>query len=291
MGRKGIRWIEQDDRGKIRIDVLEQAIQADIGNGALPFMVVGNAGDVSTGVVDDLESIGAICKKYKLWFHVDGAYGMPAAILPRFKSMFAGVRDADSIAIDPHKWLYAPLEVGCTLVKDPNTLLNTYSSHPSYYNFSDAELQPHNYYEYGFQNSRGFRALKVWVALQQVGRSGYTKMIEQDIKLAELFFRLAGNHPELEAVSQNLSITTLRYIPTALRDKGEEKEEYLNTLNTKLLNTLQRNGQVFLSNAIVKEKYCLRGCIVNFRTTEKDIEEIIEIVVTEGRKIHLDGDG
>ncbi len=194
------------------------------------------------------------------------------------------MKDADSIALDPHKWLYSPLEAGCTLVKNLQHLLDTFSSHPEYYNFSNnGEGVAQNFYEYGLQNSRGFRALKVWLTLQQEGRSGYEKLIREDIELSEMLYRLANNHPELEAVSQNLSITTLRYIPL----ESTQKEEYLNQLNEHLVNDLQSGGEVFLSNAIVFEKYCLRACFVNFRTSEKDVEEIIEIIVKEGRKIHL----
>jgi glutamate/tyrosine decarboxylase-like PLP-dependent enzyme len=144
------------------------------------------------------------------------------------------------------------------------------------------EALTQNYYEYGLQNSRGFRALKVWLALQQVGRSGYIKLIGEDIELSKLLFDKAKNHPELEAITQNLSITTLRYVPPG----NAGNEAYLNTLNEALLNALQLGGEVFLSNAMVMEKYCLRGCIVNFRTSKKDIEEIIEIIVREGKKIH-----
>ncbi len=286
IGTKGIRWIEQQDNGKISLALLEQAIIQDLKNGHSPMMVIGNAGDVSTGAIDDLNGIGIICKKYNLWFHIDGAYGAPAAVIPSLRSSFDGMADADSIAIDPHKWLYSPLEAGCTLVKDPNTLIDAYSSHPVYYNFSNAESQPHNYYEYGFQNSRGFRALKVWAALQHVGRDGYIKMIGHNIELAQLLFRLASQHPELEAITQNLSITTLRFVPADALPEVERKNEYLNKLNEALLNRLQRGGKVFLSNAVVRDKYCLRGCIVNFRTSEKDIEEIVEIIVSEGRQIH-----
>jgi len=286
LGPNGIRWIEQDESNKIRIDLLEQAVQVDLQNGLTPMMVVGNAGDVSTGVVDDLKSIGAICKKYNLWFHIDGAYGIPAAVLPELKPLFAGIEEADSIALDPHKWLYSPLEAGCTLVKDPATLMNAYSTHPAYYNFDDPETQTHNFHEYGFQNSRGFRALKVWVALQQAGRKGYADMIGENIELSKVFFNLATHHPELEAVTQNLSIATVRYVPINGITEMEKKEAYLNTLNEALLNKLQRTGESFLSNAVIKGKYCLRGCIVNFRTTRKDIEEMIEIIVSEGRKIH-----
>ena len=255
--------------------------------GFKPFMVIGTAGDVSTGAVDDLRGIATICKKYDLWFHVDGAYGIPAAVVPELKSVFDGIEEADSIALDPHKWLYSPLEAGCTLVKDPNHLIETFSSHPVYYNFGNSEPMTQNYYEYGLQNSRGFRALKVWLSLQQLGRSGYVKLISEDIQLSKLLFDLAHQHPDLEAVTHHLSITTLRYVPANLSMDREQKEEYLNKLNEALLNTLQSGGEVFLSNAVVNGKYCLRSCIVNFRTTEKDIEEIIGIIVTEGGRAHL----
>lgn len=286
LGSRSIRWIQTDAANKMDIGILEQTIKADLENDCTPLMVIGTAGDVSTGVVDDLKAIASVCKAYDLWFHVDGAYGIPAAVIPELKTIFEGIEEADSIALDPHKWLYSPLEAGCTLVKNPEHLLETFSSHPVYYNFNiDGEIPARNYYEYGLQNSRGFRALKVWLALQQVGRSGYIKMIREDIRLSKLFFDLAGKHPELEAVSQNLSITTLRYVPPGYH-YSDDKEAYLNLLNETLLNELQKGGELFLSNALVAGKYCLRGCIVNFRTSQKDIEDIVEIIAREGKRIH-----
>ncbi|MEO6550832.1 MAG: pyridoxal-dependent decarboxylase [Ferruginibacter sp.] len=287
LGTGAIRWIPTDAANKMDIKILERTIKTDLYNGFKPIMVIGTAGDVSTGVVDDLRVISSICKTYDLWFHVDGAYGIPAAVIPELKILFDGIEEADSIALDPHKWLYSPLEAGCTLVRDPNHLTDTYSSHPVYYNFgSKDEPLIQNYYEYGFQNSRGFRALKVWLALQQVGRIGYITMIKEDIRLSKLLFEKANDRPELEAISQNLSITTLRYVPPDLVNRTQENKDYLNLLNETILNELQQGGEVFLSNAIVMEKYCLRACIVNFRTSEKDIFEIIEIIVKEGRKVH-----
>ncbi|NCU03879.1 MAG: aminotransferase class V-fold PLP-dependent enzyme, partial [Chitinophagaceae bacterium] len=287
-GTNAIRWIDTDASNKMDNDQLQKAIETDISMNKKPFLVIGTAGDVSTGVVDDLKGIAAICKKYDLWFHIDGAYGIPAAVIPDQQAVFAGVGEADSIALDPHKWLYSPLEAGCTLVKDPNHLIETYSSHPVYYNFgNNDEPLTQNFYEYGLQNSRGFRALKVWLMLQHVGRDGYIDMINEDIQLSKLLFRLADEHPELEAVSQNLSIATLRYVPAGFSNDSEEAATYLNKLNEALLNDLQQSGEVFLSNAVVAGKYCLRGCIVNFRTSGKDIEEIIEIVVRRGRNIKL----
>lgn len=287
LGTRSIRWIQTDAANKMNNEILEQTIKDDLKKGCKPVMIIGTAGDVSTGAVDDLKTVASICKKHDLWFHVDGAYGIPAAVIPELKTLFDGIEEADSIALDPHKWLYSPLEAGCTLVKDPNHLIETYSSHPVYYNFDNRDDAPmQNYYEYGFQNSRGFRALKVWAGLQQVGRNGYIKMISEDIQLSKLLFELAEKHPELEAVTQNLSITTLRYIPTDHTHNSENKEAYLNTLNEALLNELQQGGEVFLSNAVINEKYCLRGCIVNFRTSKKDIEEIIKVIVREGKKMH-----
>lgn len=285
-GTDAIRWVPADKHQKMEITILEEMIRSDLDKGWQPIMVIGTAGDVSTGAVDDLRSIGAICKKFNLWFHVDGAYGIPAAVVPGFRKLFLGIEEADSIALDPHKWLYSPLEAGCTLVKDPNHLIETFSSHPVYYNFSNGDPLTQNYYEYGLQNSRGFRALKVWLCLQQVGRKGYIKMIGDDIKLSRLLYDLADRHKELEAVSNNLSITTFRYVPKDINYEKPGILEYLNDLNEKLLNELQARGDVFLSNALVQGKYCLRACIVNFRTDENDIREIIAVIVKQGRKIY-----
>lgn len=278
LGTDSIRWIPADDQNKININLLEQSIKKDKKNGCTPMMIVGTAGDVSTGSIDNLQEIARISKKYNSWFHIDGAYGVPAAIVPKYKTLFNGIEDADSIALDPHKWLYSPLEAGCTLVKNPQHLIDTFSSHPEYYNFSGDN---HNFYEFGLQNSRGFRALKVWLTLKQIGKSGYIKMINEDIDLAKMLFDKSNIHLELEAVTHSLSIATFRYVP-----EKTLSEKYLNELNEKLLNNLQAGGELFISNAIIKTKYCLRACIVNFRTSEKDIYEMIEIIVNEGQKLH-----
>ncbi|WCO00320.1 pyridoxal phosphate-dependent decarboxylase family protein [Psychroserpens ponticola] len=288
LGTKSIRWIPTTSSNKIDEDVLEKTITEDLKNGYKPIMIIGTAGDVSTGTVDNLKNLSTISKTYNLWFHIDGAYGIPAAIIPSLKDIFEGVTEADSIALDPHKWLYSPLEAGCTLVKNPQHLIDTFSSHPEYYNFTSSEGEiAQNYYEFGLQNSRGFRALKVWLTLQHLGRSGYEKLIGEDIELSKLLFHLAEKHDELEPVTQNLSITTFRYIPKHVKMSLDDKNTYLNTLNEKLLNELQTGGEVFLSNAIVNQKYCLRACVVNFRTSKKDIKEIVDIVIREGQKMHI----
>jgi glutamate/tyrosine decarboxylase-like PLP-dependent enzyme len=206
--------------------------------------------------------------------------------LPEHEPLFKGMHEADSIALDPHKWLYAPLEAGCILVKDHQHLLDTYSAHPAYYNFEGSDgVTTVNYYEYGFQNSRGFKALKVWLGLQQAGRAGYADLIREDIRLSEHMYDFAVAHPELEAVSQQLSIATFRYVPPKTAMSPDHGEAYLNALNERLLNELQQGGELFLSDAIVQGKYCLRACVVNYRTSMQDIDEVMEIVVREGRKV------
>ncbi len=280
-GTDSIRWIEVDSDLRINTRVLKKQIEQDIKDEYKPFMVVGTGGTVGTGTVDPLPEIYKICQEFDLWFHVDGAYGAFAAMLPDAPVDLYELKNADSIALDPHKWLYAPIEAGCVLVRDKQLLKNTFSYHPSYYKFDGvAGEQVESFFDYGMQNSRGFRALKVWMGIKQVGKSGYQQMISDDIKLAKELYRLAEKHSELEAVTTNLSITTFRYIPTK-----HKSEEQLNELNTRILTQLQEGGEAFVSNAIINGKYVLRACFVNFRSTIKDVKELVEITVRLGRNL------
>jgi len=277
LGTDSIRWIETDNGLRMNIGDLKKRIQSDRKDGYHPFMVVGTAGSVSTGAIDPLPEIASLCQNEKLWFHIDGAYGAFAAAVPNAPEELAAFAQADSIAVDPHKWLYAPLEAGCALVKNAEKLRYAFSYHPPYYHFGQEAL---NFVDYGMQNSRGFRALKVWLALKQVGRSGYEQMIAEDIRLAKLMFDLFDAHDEFEAVTYSLSIATFRYIPTDLRAKlGEtETERYLNELNEQLLFKLEKSGEAYVSNAIVDGRFLMRGCIVNFRTSEADVRALPQII-------------
>ena len=193
---------------------------------------------------------------------------------------------ADSIAVDPHKWLYAPLEAGCVLVRDAKTLTDAFSYTPTYYRFTGEEEDPRvNFYEWGLQNSRGFRALKVWLGLRQVGRAGYAQMIGDDIRLARELFRLVEEEPELEALTRELSITTFRFVPEGLEPGSEPVEAYLDQLNEELLARLKASGEAFPSNAEIGGTFAIRACIVNFRTSLADIEVLPEIVIRYGRQI------
>ena len=283
LGTAGIRWIPTDERQRMDVGALARQLAADKAAGDLPFIVVGTAGSVSTGAVDPLEAIGALCREHGVWFHVDGAYGGFAAALEDAPADLRALAKADSVAVDPHKWLYAPLEAGCALVRDREALKRAFSYHPPYYHFAG---QGTNYVDFGLQNSRGFRALKVWLALRHAGASGYRQMIAGDIALSRAMAAAVAAHPELELVTQALSITTFRYVPADLRgDASEAAASYLDTLNRTLLDTLQRRGELFVSNAVVNNRYVLRACIVNINTTREDVEGVPEIVARVGGEV------
>jgi glutamate/tyrosine decarboxylase-like PLP-dependent enzyme len=284
LGTDAIRWIETDGGLRMEVAALRRAIETDLAAGRLPFLVAGTAGSVSTGVVDPLPEIADICRENKIWFHVDAAYGGFAAAVPGAPADLRGLAEADSVAVDPHKWLYAPLEAGCVLVRNRDALRRAFAYHPPYYHFDDRAL---NFVDYGLQNSRGFRALKVWLALRQVGAAGYRRMIGDDIELSREMARAVERHPDLELMTQALSITTFRYVPADLRSRrGDDAvERYLNQLNESLLDALQRGGELFVSNAVIRGCYALRACIVNFHTTAGDVAAVPDIVVRHGRML------
>ncbi len=285
LGTQAVRWVATDAEQRLVPADLARQVQADRAAGCLPFFVVGTAGSVSTGAVDPLAEMAAICRAENLWFHVDGAYGAPAACLPDAPPDLKALALADSVALDPHKWLYAPLEAGCTLVRDRAALPAAFRYEPPYYRLDAGAEEPGvDYYAWGFQNSRGFRALKVWLGLRQAGHAGVVEMIRDDCALARRLHALADAHPELEAAGQSLSITTFRYVPADLHP-AQRSEEYLNALNARLVAALQQRGEAYVSNAIVQGRYLLRACVVNFRTTLADIEALPEIIVRAGRAL------
>jgi len=265
LGLDAARAIPVDASLSMDLDALKKQIAEDRAAGWQPAVVIGTGGSVSTGAIDPLPELAALCAAESIWFHVDGAYGAPAAVLDDAPAALHAIAMADSVAVDPHKWLYAPLEAGCALVRRPDVLRDAFSFHPPYYH-SDAHADdpPINFHEWGPQNSRSFRALKVWLTMRQVGRAGHARMIDDDIALSREMYRRAAEHAELEALTQSLSITTFRYVPPDF----DGNEEYLNQLNTELLARLQRGGRVFLSNAVLGTRFALRACIVNFRTTK-----------------------
>ncbi len=285
-GTDSIRWVPADREQRMDIAALRKMIAADRAAGARPFLIVGTAGSVSTGAIDPLREIAVIAREEGLWFHADGAYGAPAAALPDASEDLRAISVADSLAVDPHKWLYAPLEAGCVLVRDPSALPDAFAYTPTYYAFEQGdENPPPNFYALGFQNSRGFRALKVWMGLKQAGREGYVRMIGDDCRLARALAEAIEGEPELELLTCSLSIVTFRYAPKHLRTDSPEDEAVLDHWNEALLEKCKTGGELFVSNARVAGRFALRACIVNFRTTLSDVQAIPGIVAGIGRSI------
>ncbi len=284
LGTEAVRWIDTDADGRIRLDALEARIRDDAGAGDVPFLLVGTGGSVATGVVDPLPALREVADRHGLWFHVDGAYGAFAAAAPNAPDDLRGLALADSVALDPHKWLYTPLEAGCTLVRDPQALLRAFSYRPDYYHFDGEGTQ--NFFEHGIQNSRGFRALKVWIQLQQAGADGYRRMIAEDIELARALWDMADAAPELEALTLNLSIATYRYVPSDLWSRRSDKvvRSYLNEVNQEVQSRMERSGRAFVSHAVLDGVHALRMCVVNFRTRLEDVRALAELSVELGRE-------
>ncbi len=286
LGTEALRWIPTDGKQRMDVTALRHRIEADRAAGHLPFLVVGSAGTVSTGAVDPLPHIATLAKEQGLWFHVDGAYGAPAVGAEGAPADLKGLRAADSVAVDAHKWLYVPLEAGCVLVRDRQALSDTFSYRPLYYHQHNAlGEEVTNFHELGPQNSRYFRALKVWLALQQAGKTQYQAMIGHDMALARALHQRLAREPEIEPVTQSLSITTFRFVPGGLDPAAEGVETYLNELNTQLLTRIQTGGEAFLSNAVVDDRFLLRACITNFRSTLDDVEALADIVTRIGREV------
>ena len=283
-GTHAIRWITTNERREMDVQALQEAIQLDKQHGLHPFLVIGTAGSVSLGVIDPLDRISEVCRQHDLWLHVDGAYGAPAAGLSTAPESLKALGLADSVALDPHKWLYSALEVGCVLVKDARRLLETFSHHPDYYEFG-MEGKEINYHEYGLQNSRGFRALKVWLSFRLLGKQGFIKLIEKDIQLSRRLVEKMSRYPVIKPFMNNLSITTFSYVPEHIQGKEDHHMVYLNELNKKILMAVQNSGDAFISNAVVKNRYLLRACLVNFRTREQDLDVLLDLVRTLGEKL------
>jgi glutamate/tyrosine decarboxylase-like PLP-dependent enzyme len=285
LGTEAVRWVPTDDELRMDVDALARIVARDRAAGFRPMMVVGTAGSVMTGAVDPLPELAQLCREQGIWLHVDGAYGGFAAASPEAPEALRGLALADSVAVDPHKWLYSPLEAGCALVRRPEALRDAFAYHPPYYAFG---VEAINFVDYGLQNSRGFRALKVWLALRQAGRAGYERLISQDILLARRLEREVEGHPELELIASGLSIVAFRYVPPELRARigAEGTEAWLNELNEAVRDRMEREGEAFVSNAVVGGRYALRACIVNFNTTEAEITALPELAVRLGREIH-----
>jgi len=274
----------------MRVDELREAVRLDRNGGVRPVAVVANAGTVSTGAIDDLAEIADVCRDEGLWLHVDAAYGGPAVLADDLRPLFTGIDRADSIAFDPHKWLYTPLPGGCVLVRDMDEMRRSFD--PEYVSYI---IKDEEHTDWGIDLgrhspnfSRGFWALRIWVSLLAHGRDAYARRISHDAALARYLGELVDERDDFELMTPvGLSITCFRYVPEGLSG-GRGREEYLDELNQRIMTEIQLGGRAFCSNAVLEGRFCLRSCIVNYRTEAGDVEALLQIAAETGRM--LDGE-
>jgi aromatic-L-amino-acid decarboxylase len=284
LGSNALRLLPPDERLRMDPASLARAIAEDRAAGRRPLCVVGTAGTVNTGAIDPLAALRDVARAESLWFHVDGAYGAVGAALPELADRYQGLADADSLTIDPHKWLYVPYEAGAVLVRDRNALTRAFATKADYLEVDDTDYYngPLWFHQQGPQLSRAFRALKVWCVLRELGVEGLRELWRHDLATAEALRSAVRAHPRLELVGpSDLSIVCFRYVP------GHGDADALNHL---LVNRLQRDGRLFVSGTVVSGTRCLRAAILNFRSSAADAQLAADVVAELGAELEA-GDG
>jgi len=289
LGSNAVRKIGVKNNYRMDVAELREAIRRDKGAGLKPFAVIATAGTVATGAIDPLPAIAEVCAEEDLWLHVDAAYGGPATLAEDLRPLFTGIERADSIAFDPHKWLYTPQSGGCVLVRDLQHLADAFAVHPTYVH-DDKERSGHgiDLGMLGPQFSRGFQALKIWVSLLAHGRTAYAERISHDAALARYLEARVKESPDFELICPVvLSICCFRYAPQNLPG-GPEREAYLSLLNERLMTEIQLDGRAYCSNAVLDDRFVLRACIVNYRTESADVDALLDVAWEIGAR--LDGE-
>lgn len=281
LGTGLVRGVPVDGEYRMDVDALARAIARDRADGVRPAAVVATAGTSALGAIDPLPDIAELCRREGIWFHVDAAYGGAVRLSEKLSPLLAGIEAADSIAFDPHKWLYTPQSGGCLLVRDHAVLQRSFGADATFLR-QDRELTGRgvDFGALGPNVSRGFWALKIWVSLLAHGRRAYARRIEHDVELAGYLHERAREHPAFEALSQSLSITCFRYVPDGVDDPA-----YLDRLNERLMHEMQLDGRAFVSNAVLAEGYALRTCIVNYRAEAEDCDRVLDVAAELGARL------
>ncbi|HEX6683532.1 MAG TPA: aminotransferase class V-fold PLP-dependent enzyme [Candidatus Limnocylindrales bacterium] len=275
IGRANVRAVALDDRYRMDVADLIRQVEADRANGADPLCVVATAGTVVTGAVDPLAEIAAVARDQNLWLHVDACYGGFAALAPsaKAKQLFAGIDAADSVALDPHKWLYLPAGCGCLLYRDPAEVRGAFALDADYTRIAQSETFA--WWDYGPELSRRFRALKVWMTIAHVGATALGDAIESNLDCARYLAELIDQSDDFEMLAPvGLSIFCFRYLP---RPRPAD-ESVLDHLNEQIMLQVQHDGGSYLTNATVSGRFALRGCVLNYRTTRQDMEVLLDDV-------------
>jgi aromatic-L-amino-acid/L-tryptophan decarboxylase len=274
-----VRRLPVDRAWRLDVSALRDAIPADTREGLQPLCVVASAGTTATGAVDPLDQAAEVAAGHGLWFHVDGAYGAPAAVVPTQSERFHGIDRADSLAIDAHKWLYAPVDCSALLVHDVETTARAFGgAADDYVRVLGAEAdEAFAFWDHGLELSRRFRALKLWMTLRHYGARRLAEAIENDIAMAAHLGSLVEDSDDLELLSPpSLSICTFRHVPPGMAESD------LDAHNERLLGVLQRDGRAYLSNAAVGGHLALRACVTNYRTTRAHIDRTVDLVREHG---------
>jgi len=282
VGTEGLRKISVNADYTINLESLEQTIRDDISKGYNPFCLVGNAGTVNTGAIDDLHALKLLCKKYDLWFHIDGAFGALAKLTDQYKEKLKPIEEADSVAFDLHKWMYMPYEVGCVLIRNNEAHRNAFSFAPNYLMTHEEGLAsgPDSFNNFGIELSRGFKALKVWMSIKEQGIKKYAEQIEKNIQQAEYLTDLVNENNTLELLAPtSLNIVCFRFVSS-----NKTKEE-LNQLNKDIVMKLQVSGIASPSSTILGGNYAIRVAITNHRSITSDFDLLINETIKLGNSL------
>ena len=279
LGAKALVEVASDDRQRMRLEALEAAIAEDRANGLQPACVIGTAGTTNTGAIDDLNAIADICDREGLWFHVDGCIGGVLRLAPDHAQLVAGIEHAGSVAIDPHKWLHAPFEAGAVLIKDPEAHFTTFEMHGPYLQLQERGMIAGKFLaDYGLELSRGFRALKIWMAFKEHGSAKFGRLIAKDIALARYLKEQVEAHPRLELIAPvDLNIVCFRHVA---KDEATSK-----ALNTEIMLRLQERGLAVPSDTTVQGKHGLRCAFNNHRTQHEDIDGFLDDLLKIAQEI------
>jgi glutamate/tyrosine decarboxylase-like PLP-dependent enzyme len=284
LGSDHVREVPVDGALRMRVDALEAMIAEDRRAGHQPFCVAGTAGTVGTGAIDPLAQIADVAERNDLWFHVDASYGGFAALAPAARPKLSALARADSIALDPHKWLYLPVDCGCVLYRDPAAVLATFAHEAEYMRVMDsAPAESFVFWDRGPELSRRFRALKVWMLLRAAGVASLRAAVEKDLACAAaLAGKVDASHDFERLAPVELSIVCFRHVPDRARAAlaassadREAVERGIDAWNERLLVALQRDGGSYMSNASVGGRFALRACIMNHRTTLADMDVLL----------------
>jgi len=283
IGREHLRLISVDSALRMNAAELKRQIADDKAAGKTPIAVVASAGTVNTGAIDPLARIAEIARQHGAWFHIDGAYGALAAIAERKK--FDGLELADSISLDPHKWLYQPLDCGCLLYRSPEAAQKAFSHSGDYTRALSADpIEKFAFFEESLELSRRFRALKLWLSLRYHGLKAFRESIRKDLAHAHHLANAIAREPQLELMGRGeLSAVCFRH-----RGTDGMSPEALNQFNAAILQRTQRRGRVYISNATLAGRFCLRACIVNHRTNDADIDAVIPEVLAAARQLAVE---